>query len=384
MNQGGREPFPRAEPENADFSILVIEDEETNMLLLRAILEQGGFRVASGSSGQEGIEKAKTLRPDLIVLDIMLPDMDGFAVCERLKEDKDAQDIPVIFVTSLDDSENKVRGLSIGGVDYITKPFDAAEITARVRIHLKLRNANRIVIEAQKRRLAALRHAHQSFLTDLGSMPEAKCAVDYESAEEAGGDQYDAIRLGASVYGYFIADIAGHGIESGFHSSVLKALFRENASLLNSPGDTFRRINALMKDYLAEGQHITASYLTINRASGQATLISAGHLPLIVGRSDGSFGLFEAEGDVLGVFGAPMFKTASMDAPPGTRFWMFSDGVVEDFGARQSWKAGFRKLEGILSGLGRLPMHEALLRAREALYSGHPGEDDRVLMVCEA
>jgi sigma-B regulation protein RsbU (phosphoserine phosphatase) len=367
-----------------DYSILVIEDEETNMLLLRAILEEGGFMVHSAYEGREGLAKARELCPDLIILDVILPDMDGFDVCGELKREARTQDIPVIFVTSLGDSGNKLKGLSIGGVDYITKPFDSAEITARVRIHLKLRNANRMVIESQKRRLAALRHAHQSFLTDLEAMPEARCAVDYEPAEEAGGDQYDAVRLGTSVYGYFIADMAGHGIESVFHSSVLKVLFRENASLLNSPAETFRRINALMKDYLAEGQHITAAYLTINRASGLATLVSAGHLPLVVVRPGGSVGSLEAEGDVLGVFDAPTFRTVSTEAGPGTRFWMFSDGVVEDFGQRQSWRAGITRLEGILSGLGHFPLREALGRARAALYSRHPGDDDRLLLVCEA
>jgi sigma-B regulation protein RsbU (phosphoserine phosphatase) len=367
-----------------DYSILVIEDEETNMLLLRAILEEGGFMVHSAYEGREGLAKARELCPDLIILDVILPDMDGFDVCGELKREARTQDIPVIFVTSLGDSGNKLKGLSIGGVDYITKPFDSAEITARVRIHLRLRNANRLVIEEQRRRLAALHNAHQYFLTDLDALPEAKCAVDFEPAEEAGGDQYDALRLGPSIYAYFIADIAGHGVESGFHSSVLKVLFRENASLLNPPDDTFRRINALMKEYMGEGQHITAAYLTINRASATASLVSAGHLPLIVDRPDGLTSFFEAEGDVLGVFDAPVFKVATMKAPPGTRFWMFSDGVVEDFAAKVSWKEGLVVLAGHVARRGSPTVKEALADVSQKVYSRHPGDDDRLLLVCEA
>jgi len=374
-------PQPEGRP---DFSILVIDDEPTNVILLRAILERSGFRVVTAVTGSEGLAKARELGPDLIILDIMLPDTDGFAVCGRLKEDKDAQEIPVIFVTSLGDSKAKVRGLSIGGVDYITKPFDGAEIVARVRIHLKLRNANRIVLESQRRRLAALRDAHQSFLTDLGAMPEARCAVEYKPAEEAGGDQYDVIRLGLSIYGYFVADIAGHGIETSFLSSALKALFRENASLLNQPDETLRRINTFMKEFLSEGRHITASYLTINRASASATLVSAGHLPVIVSRPDGSVAVFRAEGDILGVFDAPVFEAATMPAGPGSRFWMYTDGLVEDFAAGISWKKGMERLVECVAGLGDLPLKEALAAASAALGSRHSAGDDRLLLVCEA
>jgi sigma-B regulation protein RsbU (phosphoserine phosphatase) len=384
MFQGTRKRHKMHKEGKADYSILVVEDEETNMILVRETLEQAGFTVHSAYNGRDGIAKAREFTPDLVILDVLLPDIDGFAVCECLKSDKAARDIPIIFVTSLDDSDSKIRGLSIGGVDYITKPFDGAEIVARVRIHLKLRNADRIIIESQRRKLAALNEAQTSFLTDLDAMPDANCAAFFEPAEEAGGDQYDAIRLGPSIYGYFVADIAGHGIETSLVSSVLKALFRENASLLDAPDETFRRINALMKEYLAEGQHITAAYLLVNRVSCSATLLSAGHLPVIISRPDGSTTLLKAEGDVLGVFDAPVFKAASIEAAPGTRFWMFSDGIVEDFDSGQSWKRGMCRLQDNIAKTCGLPIKRALDKAIDGLHSRHPGLDDRLLMVCEA
>jgi sigma-B regulation protein RsbU (phosphoserine phosphatase) len=186
------------------------------------------------------------------------------------------------------------------------------------------------------------------------------------------------------VYAYFIADIAGHGVGAGLHSSVIKALYRENVSLLYEPAETFRRINSLMREYMDEGRHITAVSLIINRASRRATLLSAGHLPILVSRPDGSEETWSAEGDILGVFEVPVFKTATMKTAPGTRFWLFSDGVVEDFSRKRSWKVGLEQLRANLAMTKGLPLGEALEKACENLFTDGPGGDDRLLMVCEA
>lgn len=365
------------------YSILVIEDGETSRKLLSTILERSGFVVHSACSGEAGFAEALERRPDLVILDIMLPDVDGFEVCGRLKSDRRTQDIPVIFVTCLDDLANKLRGLSIGGVDYITKPYIEEEILARIRVHLNLRKANESLMASQRLKLDALRDAQASFLTDLGAMPDARCDVYFEASEEAGGDQYDVVRLGPSVFGYAVSDIAGHGIEAGFQSSAFKVIFRENATLLNTPAETFQKINVLMSNYLSEGQHITASYLVLNRAAGTATLLSAGHLPVLMTGPDGAVNELRAEGDVLGAFIAPVFTPLRIHVEKGSRFWLFTDGVVEDFKERQSWKAGMERLEALLPELASLPIGQAVRAIGERLFSRHPGEDDRLLLACE-
>jgi sigma-B regulation protein RsbU (phosphoserine phosphatase) len=365
------------------YSILVIEDGETSRRLLARILERSGFIVQSATSGEEGLAMAFELRPDLVVLDIMLPDIDGFEVCDRIKSDRRTRGISVIFVTALDDISNKLRGLSVGGVDYITKPFVGEEVLARIRIHLNLRRANERLVESQRQRLEALRGAQESFLTDIDSMPESRCKVYAEAAEEAGGDQYDVVQLGPSVFGYCVSDIAGHGIEVGLLSAVLKALFPENATILNTPVETFQKINVLMSDYLSDGQHITASYLVLNRVAETATILSAGHLPVLMTDPEGRVTRLKAEGDVLGAFIAPTFKPLEIPAKRGSRFWLFTDGVVENFRERRSWKAGMERLEAFLPALAALPMDQALRTIEERLFAKHPSEDDRLLLVCE-
>jgi PAS domain S-box-containing protein len=119
--------------------ILAIDDNVTSLGVLTSYLRRHGFQIIVAQSGNEGLEKARVDKPDLILLDVMMPDMDGFETCRRLKASEETKDIPVIFSTALHSAQDKVRGFSSGGVDYVTKPFQIEEVLARVETHLSLR-----------------------------------------------------------------------------------------------------------------------------------------------------------------------------------------------------------------------------------------------------
>ena len=118
--------------------ILVVDDDPGNLGVMSALLKDSGFRVIVARDGKSALEKAHYGKPDLILLDLLMPKMDGFQVCARLKSDEPLKDIPVIFMTALMDMADKVKGFQSGGVDYITKPFQPEEVLARVRTHLSL------------------------------------------------------------------------------------------------------------------------------------------------------------------------------------------------------------------------------------------------------
>ena len=120
--------------------ILIVDDTPTNLEVLLDFLEDSGFQVLVAENGESAIEEAEYAPPDLILLDVLMPGMDGFETCRRLKSNKVSQDIPVIFMTALSDTVDKVRGLSLGAVDYITKPLQHEEVLARIKLHLNLRN----------------------------------------------------------------------------------------------------------------------------------------------------------------------------------------------------------------------------------------------------
>ncbi|MCP4109235.1 MAG: response regulator [Desulfobacteraceae bacterium] len=119
--------------------ILLIDDNEANIGMLIEYLKEFGFRTVTARNGSMGLKRAKFACPDLILLDVMMPDTDGFEVCRRLKADPETRDIPIIFMTALHEVEDKIKGFAAGGVDYITKPIQQEEVLARVRTQLKIR-----------------------------------------------------------------------------------------------------------------------------------------------------------------------------------------------------------------------------------------------------
>jgi CheY-like chemotaxis protein len=138
--------------------VLIVDDQPINIQLLKRGLERRGIETASARNGKECLESVKREKPDLILLDLMMPDMDGIEVCQQLQADEGSRSIPVIFITAKTTKESKLEGLSVGAVDYITKPVDLDEMVARVQTQLRFVAINREMVELQ-RRLGQARHA---------------------------------------------------------------------------------------------------------------------------------------------------------------------------------------------------------------------------------
>ncbi|MBW2689726.1 MAG: response regulator, partial [Deltaproteobacteria bacterium] len=136
--------------------LLLVDDDITNLQLLSELLSSEGYHVRPANSPQLGIESALAQPPSLILLDVRMPKMDGFEVCTHLKQDKRTREIPIIFISALQDVEDRVRGLEVGGVDFITKPFQEKEVLARVRTHLDMRNMQLSLEEIVAERTAEL------------------------------------------------------------------------------------------------------------------------------------------------------------------------------------------------------------------------------------
>jgi two-component system sensor histidine kinase/response regulator len=132
--------------------ILIVDDMPDNLRLLSSMLTENGYKVRKAMNGERALQAVQVIPPDLILLDISMPDMDGYEVCRRLKKMPEIQDIPVIFVSALDDVFDKVMAFTLGGVDYITKPFQVQEVLARVSSHLQLRRLQK-QLQAQNRQL---------------------------------------------------------------------------------------------------------------------------------------------------------------------------------------------------------------------------------------
>ena len=177
-------------------NVIVVDDTPANLQLLTGMLKERGYKVRPVPSGKLALQAAKNDPPDLILLDIMMPEMDGYQVCERLKADEKLREIPVIFISALNETMDKVRAFGVGGVDYVTKPFQFEEVNARVSTHLELQRQRSKLKEnyEQLRSLEGLRdnlvhmivHDLRSPLTGISGFLDLALAHEKETLTEDG------------------------------------------------------------------------------------------------------------------------------------------------------------------------------------------------------
>jgi phosphoserine phosphatase RsbU/P len=313
-------------------TILLVDDHPVNIRLLEKILGAAGYRTLAAENGPTGRDLAVSRLPDLILLDIMMPGESGFESCEKLKKDPRTAHIPIIFLSAKADVESKVTGLSLGAVDYMTKPFDKTEVLARVGRHLETRDAYRTIIELQAAKLKQVHEAQQAILPRPMEFPGASFGVNYIPIIEAGGDFYDVFPVADGVFGYFAADISGHDIRASYNTFALKALISQNIGPQTPPEETMRVINQVFTSLMKNGEHLTGVYARLDRRLPELTVVNAGHLPVLYLNRDGAIQPLAAEGDILGVFEDVIFEPLSVKVQSGDRFFLFTDGLLEVFG----------------------------------------------------
>lgn len=369
---------------NATPSILIVDDEPLNIKLLEIVLKKNGYQTMSAENGPTARTRAKEDHPDLILLDVMMPVEDGYSTCEQLKQDASTADIPIIFISALNDTTSKVRGLDVGGVDFISKPFEKAEVLARVKVHLKLRLTYKALIEAQAQRLAQVQDAQQSMLVQPLDIPAAGFQVHYETVLEAGGDFYDVLHVGGSVFDFVVADVSGHDLGTSYITSALKALLSQNCNMLTSPAESLAMINSVLCRILTGGTHITAGYARVDRNARTLTYLGAGHpAPVLV--RDGQGQLLHAPGDILGVFDSIWFEPLTISLEPGDRLYMYTDGLIEGFGDQARTRdQGQDLLMRTCVAHHAAPLQEAIERiCSTMLASDSSTEDDTILLGIE-
>jgi len=280
---------------------------------------------------------------------------------------------------------NKVRGLEIGAVDYITKPFEKSEVIARIRLHLKLKYAHRAIIAEQAKRLKQITEAQQSILVSPEDYPEAHFAIRYLPVHEAGGDFYDVFPTGKNRFNYFIADISGHDLGASFVTSSLKALLRQNAEPLYTPVETMKNINSVLHSILKDGKYLTAQSLHINRNTWNASIINAGHPAPIYQPVLASARLLAADGDILGVFPSIVVEPTYFAVTSGDRFFLYTDGLTERFGRHKKQRQqGETELLTLCDEYRTMPIQDAVDRIVERVKMADTSlQDDVVLMAIE-
>lgn len=325
-------------------TVLVVDDNRVNRRLLTAILEKDGCKVLEAEDGEPGVVMAHEHQPDLILLDIMMPGTDGFQACSILKADPSTAEIPIIFLSALAETSNKVKGLKLGAVDYIPKPFERAEVVARVRSHLELQRLTRRLKERQKQLeedLAAAAEIQRSLLP--AALSEAKeLQIDWRflPCERIGGDVFNFSALDDRYVSIYMIDVAGHGVPAAMVTvSVARSLSPETGHVVRktegsdeieivSPSEVLDRLD---NEYPIErfGKHFTIAYLILDRQTGLLRYSLGGHPPLLVVRRDGTIEWLSEGGALIGLGGLLPFDEGECQLEPGDRFFLYTDGIPE-------------------------------------------------------
>jgi len=370
-------------------SILLVDDNPTNLQVLFQTLDGVGCKLLIAKNGEMALSIAGKARPDLILLDIMMPGIDGYEVCRQLKSVSATADIPVIFLSALGDTQDKVKGLQMGAVDYITKPFQPDEVIARVNTHLTIHRLKREV-ESRKdqleHELKVVSEVQQKLLPkQLPVIDGFKLAVHYETSRYAGGDYYDIIELPDNHWGFLIADAEGHSAPAAVLMAMTCALFRAFPETTTDPARMLHYLNEHLCK-VAEPSFMTALYAVYDANQKTMRVARAGQpLPMIYRFAEKQAIEFPCPGVYpLGIepyeIEIPVTETK---LEVGDRFLVYTDGISERFNAEGDIYGEKRVLQLLATDSADNPQDvlAAIMTDVERFAGERPADDDQALLL---
>ncbi len=347
-------------------NILIVDDTPANLHLLSRMLAEQGYRVRPVPDGPLALAATRAEPPDLILLDIRMPEMNGYQVCEHLKANAQTRDIPIIFISALDATQDKVRAFTAGGVDYITKPFQFEEVLARVETHLALRKLQKQLQDANKklqrankkmeRELALAGEVQTSFLPrELPDIPDWQLAVTLKPSRETSGDFYDFSLLPNGRLGILVADVVDKGVGAALFMALSWILLRTYAvEYPVQPELVLRAVNdRILKDTDAK-QFVTVFYGILDPATGTLLYSNAGHCPpyLISTQNDGDVQELIGTGIPLGIYEDRTWEQRVVQFAPGDVLVLYTDGITEAQNEQEACFGAERLLESVRANLG--------------------------------
>jgi sigma-B regulation protein RsbU (phosphoserine phosphatase) len=390
--------------------ILVVDDTPANLQVLAGMLKDRGYKVRPVPGGKLALLAAQRDPPDLILLDINMPEMNGYEVCDRLKADDRLKGIPVIFISALTEQLDKVKAFATGGVDYITKPFQMEELHARVETHLKLRRLQVELEEANahlervngrmSRDLAAAAKIQASFLPAAAPLvPGAEIAWCYRPCDELAGDELNVVPLGGGKLGLYVLDVSGHGVAAALLSVTLSRLLSpppDPSTILlgdrtlrdppdaTPPAEVADRLNRLFPYDAATEQFATLNYGVLDVATGDFRHVSAGHPGPLHLPAGGPPLLLEIPGFPIGLAGEA-YGERCVRLAEGDRLYLYSDGVPDAMNPVGERFGEARLLAAV--GKGRaMPLRDgidALLAEIKRWQNGERTHDDISILAVE-
>ncbi len=366
--------------------ILIVDDVKANVDILVQSLRDD-YRLSVALDGAGALRNIEKNPPDLVLLDIMMPGMDGYEVCRRLRAMPQGREIPVMFLSALDEVQSKTQGFEVGGNDYLTKPFEILEVKARVRSLLKAKAYADAVQEKHASELRIAREIQMGLLPLDPSAPVRGTAIDLharlEPAREVGGDLFDVLRPAPDRLLVTVGDVSGKGIPAALFMAVTITLLRSMGRLLDRPEPILAAVNEALADQNASGLFVTMVCALFDLKAGTVTCANAAHpSPILLRNGEPPRPVFEATGPVVGLLPLLEVEDQSMELRPGDRLVFYTDGVTEAFDATQQLFGDARLLDelGRTSGDDAKATVETLLAAVRRHAGATPQSDDLTIL----
>ncbi|NJO88081.1 MAG: SpoIIE family protein phosphatase [Chloroflexia bacterium] len=326
--------------------VLIVDDSTNNLRFTAKLLRDEGFRTSLAQSGQDALKLLEHQIPDVILLDVIMPDMNGLELCQIIKADEKLTEIPVIFLTAQSGTADLVRGFRVGGADYITKPFYKEELLVRIKNQLKITHLTYELLKTTRNLkekqikidddLRAAGEIQRSLLPPENiELPGIDVAWEYRPCESVGGDIFNVIELKKDHYAFYMIDVSGHGVPSSLVAvAVTQALQLASGRVINlesgevnSPSYVLSKLN---KQFPFErfDKFFTILYAHLDCYEGTFTYSHAGHPLGFVVKGDMDLKPLDIGGSIIGV-SEQSFNEEKIKLRNGDKIILYTDGVTE-------------------------------------------------------
>jgi len=345
--------------------ILIVDDNPANVEILQMRLLANDYHIITATNGEMGLSMAREKHPDLILLDIMMPQMDGLEVCRRIKGDPSLPFMPIILVTAKSESKDIVAGLEAGGDEYLAKPVDHSALVARVKSMLRIKLLHDTVLEQSTQLKMQLKTATKIQSLFWPEIPELEAgghiwAVSVP-ASYVGGDLYDIIPLPDESLLAYVADVSDKGVPAALIMAALSTKIRSESRAQNEIDVLLESVNRSLYSLISEeGYFATIVLVKYWPASGKMQLALGGHLQPLWILKDGVGELPLLTGISLGITPDAHFEKKEMTLSPGESILLFTDGVTEAENETRKFFGSDRLLESITAIRG-IPRAKGLL-----------------------
>ncbi len=394
--QGAGVPRVDPSPEPPPPTILIVEDDATTRKLLKRQLSVAGYEAAESENGVQAWDMVGKLRPDIIISDWMMPEMDGRTLCQKIKADPVLSSIYFILLSAKDLREDRITGLDSGADEYLIKPCHVTEVLARVRAAQRIITLRKELTDKNQELEFAMRRINRELETvsaiqrsllpqDLPRFPGFSFAAWYLPSTECSGDYYDVFDLGDGRFGVIMADVSGHGTPAMVAMALARSLMHHLAPEASGPAELLMRANKMLYRHLPTSQYLTAFYAICEIETGKLHYSSAGHNPPLMVRArtgEGEY-LKNCEGFPLKLVTPDAeYEDHEVSMEQGDTLLLYTDGIPEacnptskPFGSRRLAEAAV----GARSGSPQ-QLIDAVRDQLDAFIEGVACEDDVTML----